>query len=884
MTNDLKSKTTPEKPLPQSEVLLLMVSATAVIGLFYIAAFAILLFVLSLLLIDILILMGGVRFGLVYLMIEPVKGLSHLAALVATSLNLRSGPDFKVSLERKDAPDLFRLVEDVARRMKVAPPDTIILETSCNAWVQLKGYGKGKGHCTLGIGYDMLVIQNVSEFRATIAHEMAHAKLVQRGYGNWLANGMTRIVQLAVSLAGIKAEAENNKRHFYTAAFLLKIANFFGKTGSRLIGTYRRQHEFAADRAAAIAYGPQAYRNSLLNDMVAIYKSHELTWRDYVIQTQRDGSFSEWLRERLTTKDESERKEIEQKMMSREARNEYDTHPVYADRLAALPDSGDEDISIIPAVELLKEPDNLAIRLIEKIERIFSEEQRKDSARIRKQVKSKSGEHKLTDGQVVGILLVLFGVIVFIGMMAALSTPQGRVDPLYKTLLVGSVVGFVGGVALFCIAGQRDKTRLLVPSYKLWEESLTSKDRKPDVREWYDSVESKIKDKMPPHIKSQKDQAAYLANKAYEALGICDYRSALVASRLCLKAKPALREGLIASAITEAYFGQTELATQSLNKLGMKYNVKESIAWCFAWSATLFANWEYAEGQILNTVAKWPNEPDLFSILGFCQFQRGKAHEAIDSVKRAVSIAPDQPYHRLLLFQLLVDGGKPKDALKEFEIVERDLPQDFETMLGAVRMNLMLGRIEEASKRTRLVEQIHPGTKALLRLAKLYAESDHDDEARSYCERVCEAGFYPEAQFGMWSLEYKRKDKDESKAREHLMAALDVTRERPDDAAGPLAVLHGVCQAMVSMGEPETGCSAWSAKIDLTDSPADARSLSLLIAAKNLQATKEQVRAIYTAMHPGRDLPELGITYEELSPDKRPDGSIVPGIYGVQIE
>ncbi len=50
------------------------------------------------------------------------------------------------------------------------------------AWVKLKGYRKGSGKTTLGIGYDLLAGLPEAEVEAVLAHEMVHARLVQRGF------------------------------------------------------------------------------------------------------------------------------------------------------------------------------------------------------------------------------------------------------------------------------------------------------------------------------------------------------------------------------------------------------------------------------------------------------------------------------------------------------------------------------------------------------------------------------------------------------------------------------------------------------------------------------------------------------------------------------
>ena len=64
-----------------------------------------------------------------------------------------------------------------------------------NAWVRLKGYRRGAGTTILGVGYDLLAGMSQTEVEAVLAHEMAHARLVQRGFSRWLTGGVSRVVE-----------------------------------------------------------------------------------------------------------------------------------------------------------------------------------------------------------------------------------------------------------------------------------------------------------------------------------------------------------------------------------------------------------------------------------------------------------------------------------------------------------------------------------------------------------------------------------------------------------------------------------------------------------------------------------------------------------------
>src|SRR2546427_11377648 len=70
-----------------------------------------------------------------------------------------------------------------------------------NAWAQLRGYRRGAGRTSVGIGFDLLAGLTVSEVEGVLAHELAHARLVQRGFSRWLKKGLARLSQVTTELS-----------------------------------------------------------------------------------------------------------------------------------------------------------------------------------------------------------------------------------------------------------------------------------------------------------------------------------------------------------------------------------------------------------------------------------------------------------------------------------------------------------------------------------------------------------------------------------------------------------------------------------------------------------------------------------------------------------
>jgi len=75
----------------------------------------------------------------------------------------------------RDQPELFRLIRDVAGPMRTRMPDRVYLMADVNAFVTEIGgfFGLGSRR-VMGIGVGLLHVDNVSQLKATIAHEFGH--------------------------------------------------------------------------------------------------------------------------------------------------------------------------------------------------------------------------------------------------------------------------------------------------------------------------------------------------------------------------------------------------------------------------------------------------------------------------------------------------------------------------------------------------------------------------------------------------------------------------------------------------------------------------------------------------------------------------------------
>src|SRR5436309_842763 len=100
-----------EQPLRGPALVALVLSATAVTVLFYIACLVALLLIGGVLAIELAVAVGLVRVGLVRLIAGPIRAQLGLAGVVLSALNLRRGPEYVVPLPREEAPALHAAIE-----------------------------------------------------------------------------------------------------------------------------------------------------------------------------------------------------------------------------------------------------------------------------------------------------------------------------------------------------------------------------------------------------------------------------------------------------------------------------------------------------------------------------------------------------------------------------------------------------------------------------------------------------------------------------------------------------------------------------------------------------------------------------------------------------
>ena len=541
-----------EKPLSGSARFFLFLGAGGTILLSYVVSSVFAVLLTGLLLIEFFVFILLARFGLARLMAGAVGAHISLLVIFFQSVWLKKGTEFRIKLQPPDAPALFDVLKTLCEKAEVEMPHEVLVDMSVNAFVRLKGYRRGAGRTVLGMGYDLLAGLSQWEMEGVLAHEITHAKLVQRGYNKWVNRGLGRIGQLSRGLnAHVEKYSKAKNGVVEPAGYFFRVTDNLGRRAARLVAGCSRQDEFDADRGAAVLCGAGAIRSSLLKLDPLGQHAARLPWNERVARLQVGEGFSEWLVGELAAADFKRDEKAEAPLFFK-----YSTHPNLADRLAALPATNESVPDSSPAITLLKEPDKVAEALISEIQRVAAEEERKDSKRLRRWSRKSSMHSRLRPLQTVGVFLILIGAIAGLFMLVASEMSFG---------LGGVVVGTIGlGILGFRFGRYRQRLDLAVPDFAILKNAWQNPPKFNDVQ--VKAMEVELLARVPTNLNNNKREIQF-ATIAYQYLARCDYVRAHIAARFCLQANKKSVEGVAALAVAAAALHQVQQVHQSLNYL-----------------------------------------------------------------------------------------------------------------------------------------------------------------------------------------------------------------------------------------------------------------------------------------------------------------------------
>lgn len=852
-----------EKPLQGGAKFATIAFAALAIAFFYLAALLLVAVLMVLLAFEAVLALVAARFGALGIVTPFIQRHLRLLMLVLRSAWLSSGNDFQVPLQRAEAPRLFAFLDDLSRRMQVPPPKTVLIEMNAGAWVRLRGVRRGADATTLGLGYDLIAGLTEREIEAVLAHEMAHAKFVRRGLKYLLNGGVARATKLTSELANLVGAYRTANETFHLGEWLLGGADGYARLCVRLVAAYSRQDEFEADLGAAAICGSAPLRSALLKLEPLVAKTSRIAWSERVVQLQRGNGFSAWLTEELNVSSSASPSE-----QAEEATDRYSTHPSLRDRLAALPPDASSAEPSQPAIHLLSDPDSLARRLVEEVQRVMLREEVRESRERLKWLGRIRRSANFSKRQMLGLIVALFGVVGAIFVIFLYD----EFDVISSLVSLGMIAG---GTVLVLRGYRRLKVDIPIPDFAV----LSAATDDPKTRaERENALEAELR---PLAAGSRKEAVARLRTCATEALSRCDYLRAYAAIRLWQDIKEKATEPLLIGAIASAALGLDEQASRFVHLSAKATGPRgRSALWGCGWTLYLLGDWAAAEAMLLALQRDGVTHPTVAMLLSRCQTERSKLQSAIAQARSALAASPGQPKILSLLVNLLISAGYPREAEERLREHRTLVENDPDLAQAWIRLSLLQRDLETADHwLAQLRQKGLPGDQAV-EIAGLYETARRDAEAETYYREALAGGFYPAAELGLARLALHRKDF--AAARKHALAGIDTSRTHAEKAAPPLAFFTGALSVFLQAGKPTGGLVAWDVAVSGNAELGPFASRTFLVYAHGEDEAEQLVKTTIEATQPHKQPLGAHLFVGRRAPsDRQPAGNAVAGIHAI---
>lgn len=835
------------------------------------------------LLLDLVLFVVALRLGQPGAAFPPMRRLWRLTRVIlSTFRSPREGAKYHITLEEAEAPHLFATVRDCARRIGCAVPDSIVLEMTSGAWVRLEGYRSGHGESTLGLGFNLLAGLDQQEIEAIILHEMAHALLVQRGAMKVGMQGVARFVQLAEQTRDLLQYEESVQgemwSRFWTAGLLARIGGVLASAGSRMYALYSRQDEFEADRSSARQCGGVLFGNALLKSAMLHGKAAELSWHDCVIQSQREGSYTEWMRGKLRIQNETELAKLQRQALDRKWHSQYSFHPTIEDRIAHVTEGeagGSVALSLAPAVPApwFKDSDATADRLFSFIERALMEEERKESENLSRWERKRKVKRDPTALETIGIALPILGVL---GILAGVFVPD--IDPTTRALIVGgSIAGSVLGIALYRLGAPPEPEMLPVPEFSLFEDSLE--------RAWALKNDKPLPQPQPlmlggPALSAERaERLRYWTERGQTSLQRCEYPEALSCGLQALEAVRTNLDGMLVAGIAYNCLGQEAAGDMLLGHVISVHPRSTAVRWAMAWACLATGNWMPAEAYLLGVVDKAPDQATFVAALAMAQAQHGSVRQSIENMRRAVALEPESMRLRVRLVEYLLMAGKARAAMPEIEAIQKfpNAQTDCDVQLALIQLHLMLNHKAEADAQAKITILQHPEAQTFYRLGTSYVMTDHFDDAAAYYHHATANALYPMAWVQLGFLHEKAERKAEALA--CFLGAVNLLHPIAPKAGNQFDALDAALAGIRGLRAPSPTLFYWEVVIEVQRLPAFKMvEFMLLILAPNRDACIGYAVEIFNAMHPGAHPFEPYLHHAKRAEIEPPEMATEPGI------
>jgi heat shock protein HtpX len=830
------------------------------------------------------------RVGGAFFLSEHLGRLGVLIGSMIRGLHRPAAAEFSVPLDPDTAPGLFVLLRELSARLELPLPRRVRLEHSSNAWARLGGLLRGSGRYEVGIGFLLLVILEPDEVAAVVAHELAHARLVQRGLHRLVGTGVARLCAVTDDLRELIEEVSRTERGRTPqgAQMLFGLLTPLAARACALHALGSRSQEFAADRLAASLAGAEPLRRALRKIRSMASAPWQPRGRDWNARLHSDDDFATWLRREYENALSAEA--VEDAAGPEAPISRFSTHPPMPERLAALAEVASTTAVSIPKEPLLREPRRLAGHLLEQTDATLCRLERRAERLARRWFGETYAPYRhdiwTRAAFAWGVLLSL----PLIAMVVMLLLSGSRLN-------AADVGGFsllflvAAGPALVIYPLSRLGLRRYPPEWPVpspaafW--SSAERDEVTEAGPEGPSLEA-----APSNLEGAPALARHWGETARAALTSGDMRRALHSGLEALSHHPTEPNGLAAVAVAGAHSGLEQHAQSALVQYLRRHRRAPGAIWIAAWYFFEQGEPALAEGGVLNVLDRCtgrrrrkPVPSHSLATVWLMLARLREAREAyltgLAAASEAVKLAPDEPAGHRCRLRLLFELGRVAEAEAELDWLQQRIPDDREVLRGRVRACLLRDRAAEAERCANAYLQCHSGPIELVHLADVASEERDELHARWLLQQAASKGHVPAALIRMAGLEARAGR--EEQVRGLVAAALDPRREA---TVGPAAtaLLPAALSLLKQLSPAVDDCQAWSVRLTFPEPVLGAAVWTLGVHAPSIETAAEHVTWLYHALMPGTPLRAEQLLIGPGPAHHRPLATEHPGIYRARCE
>lgn len=790
-----------ERPLSANEVRRLLAKAGACLVLLAALVLTSVVAVAFALLLEAALGLVLLRFGIGIWLLRWMEGDLRVLWILIRSLGPGAKPGPQMTLAEQDAPGLHSTVRRICQRMGATPPKRIVLEMGATAWIRLEGWITGRGRSVLGVGHDLLAALSVDEVEAVLAHEVAHALRVNRGFRNTFFGAARRCATLCVGLENECARRRAENRPEALAQLILVAAEPLCRWTHRLLASASRQDEFEADREAALHYGSDRFASALLRLEAASVALGRLTDQERLARLEMGEGFSQWLSE-LAAKGQPAGRPGEEAS----APDPFSTHPTNDARIAAvsaIPGRPEPDPRV-PGSVFLSDAEDLVRRLVQS--------RREELARLeREDIRAHARSFHRARG------LLTFRLPAWVPWtVGGISVPMILVPWFlpapYGSYTILSLYGFfvLAVAAALQMLVYRERWSPPIPEYRVLCEGDPDLQGAPELSEVERRITQELEQRIRPgqgRSQPQSERRRRLLEEAHSALTHCRYLRAYTAGRMLAQDGSNRPEDLMILAVGSGALGLADQAYRFLRILRSKSGLSTfGAAWTEAWTHLLLSNSGEAASALELCRRRRPDEPILNTLLLTAHRQRGRFETAI-ALWNQGTFRPGNDREVHLVSELFLAAGRPREALAILASDESLCRSSHLLSLDRVQAHLLRGEQDTAREWSDIHLAAAPDGRSRIRLARIHEQFRLDEQAEGWLRRVLGEGFHPEAHVGLARLAWHRGDVEGT--RRELDAAIDNESPLGRDALPAGALLNEILRFRMVLDARREGLRVW---------------------------------------------------------------------------